>query len=84
MNTYLRLDSHQLLWEILKVNIKEFSIHYCKAKAKILIDNCNDMQLELDTINKDISHCMMQNTLDNADRNSLQSLYLRKEELEII
>ena len=42
------------------------------------------MQLELDTINKDISHYMMQNTLDNADRNTLQSLYLRKEELEII
>ena len=62
MNTYLKLDSHQLLWEIIKVNIKEFSIHYCKAKAKILLDNCNDMQLELDTNNNDISHYLIQNT----------------------
>ena len=42
------------------------------------------MHLELDTINNDISHYLIQKTLDNADRNTLHSLYLRKEELEII
>ena len=42
------------------------------------------MQFELDTINNDISYYLIKNTLDNADRNTLHSLYLRKEELEII
>ena len=83
VNSYIKLNSHQLIWEILKVNIKEFSINFCKAKAKSLKSKCNENQIELDSINKVIAGIQIKNSLSETERNTLLSLTTKKKEIQV-
>ena len=49
----------------------------------MLSDKCNDVQLELDTINSGISYIQAKHNISDSDRNTLHSLQVRKGELEI-
>ena len=51
---YEKIKSHQLIWEILKVHIKEYTIQYCINKRKQNKIIINDVQTELNKFNEQV------------------------------
>ena len=79
---YKDISSNQILWEILKIYIKEYTIQYCtKRKNK---DSCefNSIQKQLDNINIEIADLETKSGLTKIDEDILISNKTRKLELE--
>ena len=43
--------SNRLIWELLKINIKEYSVNFSVKRAKLLNTELKDLQNELDSLN---------------------------------
>jgi len=74
VNEYKSLNSHRLLWEIVKIKIKEYSIKYAISRRKNEVLEENKVQNQLDDV------C---NKIDKAECDEqLLDLYKQKVELE--
>ena len=58
----------QLLWEMLKINIKEYSVKYSTERAKMLKKDFQCLQVKLDSLNKMI----LENQIVGQDVNELE------------
>ena len=54
VSTYSDLRSKQLMWEIVKVSVREFSIKYSKVKANSKAKTAENVQDEIDVINNKV------------------------------
>ena len=70
---YEDLNSIQLLWEIVKIKIKEMSIKYAKSKAKVSKIETETAQNKLDEINKIIENDTTKENLElKAEKTQLE------------
>ena len=76
------MKSNQLIWEILKLNMKEFTVQYCIEKKKSKASNFKAIQEELDKINEKVLFLDTKENLTKLDRDELISNKTRKLELE--
>ena len=79
---YQYLKSYQLIWELAKINIKDFSMSYCKTKSNQRKDIIKDIQNQLDKVNKTIHTLDTKDSLNDNDRKLLEYNNLLKSELE--
>ena len=79
---YESLKSYQLIWEMIKINVKEFTISYCKNKAKERSLDIQNIQNELDLINRKILNLETSVDISNEEKNNITALHLKKSELE--
>ena len=79
---YMVYKSHQLIWELLKVRIKEFMMQYCKANAMKVKTALIENQKQLDEINQSIQSLQtnMSNNLDT--QKSIEDSLIKKGNLE--
>ena len=75
---YEKLKSHQLIWEILKVHIKEYTIEYCINKRKQYQININDVQKESNKFNEQIMRLDIKNLLTKVEKQILCDSKARK------
>ena len=79
---YKGFESHQLMWEILKVSLKEFSMKYCETHAKAKSDLVKLSQKKLDETNENIALLSAKQVLTSDDKNMLETFQVQKLELE--
>ena len=79
---YQYLKSYQLIWELVKINIKDFSMSYCKTKSNQRKDIIKEIQNQLDKVNKTILTLDTKDSLNDNDRKLLKYNNLLKSELE--
>ena len=80
--SYSDLKSKQLMWEIVKVNIREFSIKYSKLKANRKAKTIKNVQDEIDVISNKVLLLESKNVLSKEETDTLHYLHLRKAELQ--
>ena len=80
--TYGNLISKQMFWEILKINIREFSMKFSKIKAERATNKLNDFQIDIDDINRKIIDFENKTVLNKGETDTLQLLQIRKAELQ--
>ena len=67
VNSYSDLKSKQLMWEIVKVNIREFSIKYSKLKANRNAKTIENVQDEIDVISNKVLLLESKNVLSKEE-----------------
>ena len=81
LQEYQDLKSYQLIWELVKINIKEFSISSCKEKSRQRKDMLKDIQHQLDSINKNVLTLETKGSLTHDEKEQLEYRKLLKPEL---
>ena len=79
---YKDFESYQLIWEILKVNLKEFTMEYCETHSKAKSDLVKLSQKKLDETNENIALLSAKQVLTSEDKNMLETFQIQKLELE--
>ena len=69
---YKDIVSYQLIWEILKIHIKEFTIRYATNKSKNNKSNILNLQNKLDNIKEEIDNNKTNNTILLEEKSKLQ------------
>ena len=76
------LKYYQLICELVKTNIKEFSISHCKEKSRQRKDMLKYIQHQLDSINKNVLTLEIKGSLTHNEKERLEYSKLLKSELE--
>ena len=76
------LKSHQLIWEFLKINIREESMKYCKIMSQRRRETQAELQHNLDDLCEKIVNIEKKNQLSQQDINELHHYRQHKSELE--
>ena len=79
---YNNLKSYQLLWEFLKVRIKEFATNYCKINARDTKKSLRETQEQLDDINKKIQSLETKTSIVRNQDKILENYLIKKQILE--
>ena len=81
INECKSLNSKQLTWEMVKINIKECTISYCTSKSLERSISIQNIQKELDQVHEKIVLFKTKPNLDNDDKTELEALQIRNSEL---
>ena len=79
---YQQLKSYQLIWEMIKINIREFTIGYCKDKAAENVWEIQSIQEELDIICEKILNLEVKVKMTYTETTEFNNLQVKKSELE--
>ena len=77
--------SNRPIWELLKINMKEYSVNFSVKRAKLLNTELKDLQNELDSLNNMITEYHIRGeTTDNLEcqRDFLQSKLVKHYKLK--
>ena len=66
---YKELNNHQLIWEMVKINVKEMTIHFASKLSRENKSYISDLQNQLNSI---------QQSIDNSDQSNLNGLLTEK------
>ena len=79
---YKDINSSQILWEVLKIHVKEYTIQYCTKKKNEKSCKLKSIQKQLDELNIQISALETKGSLTKVDKDILISNKTRKLGLE--
>ena len=79
---YKSLKSCQLIWELVKINVKDYTICYCKNKAQDRTRATRSIQKDLDIVNENILNLEVKEHISNEEIIKLNNLKVKKLELE--
>ena len=84
LREYQEIKSFQLVWEILKICIKEYTIHYCIDRKRDKSNKIKNTQITLDKLNEDILFLETKDKLTKVEKELLLIHKTKKLELESI
>ena len=79
---YKSLMSCQLIWELVKINVKDYTTSYCKNKAQDRTRATCSIQKDLDIVNENILNLEVKEHISNEEIIKLNNLQVKKSELE--
>ena len=82
LRQYQDIKSYQLMWEILKINVKEYTIHYCVNRKKDNNYKIKCIQNGLDKLSEDILFLETKGKLTKVEEELLLSHKTKMLELE--
>ena len=75
---YKSLKSCQLIWELVKMNVKDYTISYCKNKAQDRTRATRSIQKDLDTVNENILNLEVKEHISNEEIIKLNNLQVKQ------
>ena len=75
---YKSLKSCQLIWELVKINVKDYTICYCKNKAQDRTRATRSIQKDLDIVNENILNLEVKEHISNEEIIKLNNLKVKK------